>query len=65
VKEWHVTAAQPAKGIEPITVNVLAITPDHAIGLVALPALGNWVFRFTLRTTDIDESTVTTTFTAR
>jgi copper transport protein len=63
VKQWTVTAALPSKGIAPITASVLGITADHAIAEVSLPATGAWVFSFTLRTTDIDEATVTTDFT--
>ncbi len=62
VQEWRITAALPAEGIEPIDVAVLQITPDHAIGQVTLPTAGAWTFSFTVRTTEIDESTVTTVF---
>ncbi|BFU46710.1 copper resistance protein CopC [Krasilnikovia sp. MM14-A1004] len=61
VVEWTATAALPAKGIEPIEVPLLRITDFHAIGDVALPAAGDWTFKFTLRTSDIDQSTVTMT----
>jgi copper transport protein len=61
VLEWQVTAGQPAKGIEPITVPTLKITDDHAVGQAQLPTPGPWEFKFTLRTTDIDEATVTAT----
>jgi copper transport protein len=62
VKEWTVTASLPDQGIENLGVSVLPVTPDHAIGQVTLPQAGTWTFSFTLRTSDIDESTVTTTF---
>jgi copper transport protein len=61
VVEWRATAALPAKGIEPIDVPLLRITDFHAIGDVALPSPGDWTFRFTLRTSDIDQSTVSMT----
>jgi copper transport protein len=61
VVEWTATAALPAKGIEPIRVPLLRITDSHAIGDVALPAAGNWTFKFTLRTSDIDQSTLSMT----
>ena len=61
VVEWRATAALPAKGIEPIDVPLLRITDFHAIGDVALPAAGDWTFKFTVRTSDIDQSTVTMT----
>ncbi|GAB1645295.1 copper resistance CopC/CopD family protein [Krasilnikovia sp. MM14-A1259] len=61
VVEWTATAALPAKGIEPIDVPLLRITDFHAIGDVGLPAAGDWTFKFTVRTSDIDQSTVTMT----
>jgi len=61
VVEWTATAALPAKGIEPIEVPLLRITDFHAIGDVALPAAGDWTLKFTVRTTDIDQSTLTMT----
>jgi copper transport protein len=59
VVEWTATAALPAKNIEPIEVPLLRITDFHAIGDIALPMAGEWTFKFTLRTSDIDQSTVT------
>jgi copper transport protein len=59
VKEWTATAALPSQGIEPITINLLALLPNHTTGQVTLPAAGQWTFSFTLRTTDIDEATST------
>jgi copper transport protein len=61
VVEWTATAALPAKGIEPIEVPLLRISDFHAIGDVALPAAGEWTLKFTVRTTDIDQSTLTMT----
>jgi copper transport protein len=63
VQQWTVTAALPAQGIEPIPVTTLSLAEDHAIGQVTLPAAGVWTFAFTLRTSAVDEDTVTTTFT--
>jgi copper transport protein len=59
VVEWSATAALAAKGIEPIEVPLLRITDFHAIGDIALPSAGDWTFKFTVRTSDIDESTLT------
>jgi copper transport protein len=59
VKQWRVTAALPAQGIEAIDVAVLALTADHATGQVSLPAAGTWRFSFTVRTSEIDQSFVT------
>ncbi|MEU4694248.1 copper resistance protein CopC [Actinoplanes sp. NPDC023714] len=61
VVEWKATAALEAKGIEPIEIPLLRITDFHAIGDIALPQAGDWTFRFTARTSDIDQSTVSTT----
>jgi copper transport protein len=61
VVEWTATAALPAKGIEPIEVPLLRITDFHAIGDIALPQSGAWTFKFTVRTSDIDQSTLTMT----
>lgn len=60
VAEWSVRAALPQQGIEPIDASVLAVTPDHAIGQVGLPVAGTWTFTFTLRTSEIDQSSVST-----
>ncbi|MFI7598834.1 copper resistance CopC/CopD family protein [Actinoplanes sp. NPDC049681] len=61
VVEWTGTAALPAKGIEPIEIPLLRITDFHAVGDIALPAAGEWTFKFTVRTSDIDQSTLTMT----
>ncbi len=61
VVEWTVTAALPARDIEPSTIgNLEVISDSHAIARATLPVRGTWTFTFTLRTTDIDEATVTT-----
>jgi len=60
VKQWTVRASAPAQGIEPIDASVLPLTPDHATATIGLPTAGRWTFTFTLRTTEIDQSTVTT-----
>jgi copper transport protein len=65
IKEWQVKASAPTLGIEPIDANILPLTADHATGQIGLPSAGDWIFSFTLRTTDIDQSTVTTTITVR
>ncbi len=58
IKQWQVRASMPAQGIESIDATILPITPDHAIGQIGLPTAGTWTFTFTMRTTDIDQSTV-------
>lgn len=61
VEEWKVTVELPSAGIEPINVPVLRIPPEHATGTIALPSPGDWVFRFTLRISEIDQDTVAAT----
>jgi copper transport protein len=61
VVEWSGTAALPAKGIEPIQVPLLRITDFHAIGDIALPSAGQWTLKFTMRTSDIDETSLSMT----
>ncbi|MGW9193206.1 copper resistance CopC/CopD family protein [Micromonospora chersina] len=61
VQEWKATAALPSAGIEPITVPLLPLTDNHATGEISLPAAGQWQLRFTVRTSDIDQATVTAT----
>ena len=63
VVEWSGTAALPAKGIEPISIPLLRITDFHAVGDIALPQAGQWTFKFTARTSDVDEQTLTMTAT--
>ncbi|HEX6681645.1 MAG TPA: copper resistance protein CopC [Candidatus Limnocylindrales bacterium] len=61
VEEWKTTAALPSGGIEPLDVPTLKIPPNHATATIQLPTPGEWVFSFTLRTTEIDQDTVTAT----
>ncbi|MER7334965.1 MULTISPECIES: copper resistance protein CopC [unclassified Micromonospora] len=61
VVEWRATAALPAAGIEPIEVPLLPLTDNHATGEINLPAAGEWQLRVTVRTSDIDQATVTAT----
>ncbi|WP_433301455.1 copper resistance protein CopC [Actinoplanes sp. CA-030573] len=61
VVEWTGTAALASKGIEPIAIPLLRITDFHAVGDIALPSAGQWTFKFTARTSDIDEQTLTMT----
>jgi copper transport protein len=61
VVEWTATAALPAKNIEPIEIPLLRITDFHAVGDIALPMAGEWTLKFTIRTSDIDQSNLTMT----
>jgi copper transport protein len=59
VLEWRATATQAGGATEAVDVALLPITEDHAIGQVTIPAAGTWEIRFTLRTTEIDQASVT------
>jgi copper transport protein len=61
VLEWKATAAQPAAGVEPTDIPVLRILDYRSFGEISLPTAGQWQFRFTLRTTEIDQASVTAT----
>ncbi|MDG4793948.1 copper resistance protein CopC [Micromonospora sp. WMMD1082] len=65
VAEWTITAALPAAGIEPVTVEVEALEPHHGSAEIHFPVAGDWTLRVTARTSEIDRSTVTTTVTIR
>jgi copper transport protein len=57
--------ALPSAGIEPIEVPLLPLTDNHATGEISLPASGEWQLRVTVRTSDIDQATVTATVPVR
>ncbi|MFF5233994.1 copper resistance CopC/CopD family protein [Dactylosporangium sp. NPDC000521] len=59
VAEWKATAALPAKGIEPIVVPILSLTPDHATGSVTLTPAGTWEMKFTVRVDEFNQTTIT------
>lgn len=61
VLEWRATAALPDQGVEPIEVALLPLTDNHATGEISLPSPGSWQFSFTIRISDIDQATVTST----
>ena len=58
VAEWSGTAALPAQGVEPISIPLLAVTPDHASGQVELPTSGTWQLRITVRTDETHQASV-------
>jgi copper transport protein len=60
VVEWRVTAALPAQGIEAIAVPIVELAENHGLGQVTLPAPGAWTFTFTIRLSELDEDSVTT-----
>jgi copper transport protein len=59
--EWKLTAALPSRGVEPVTTPLLGIGEHHGIGAVTFPVPGDWQLRFTIRTSEIDQATVSTT----
>ena len=59
VVEWKGTAALPSQGIEPVTIPLLAFTPEHATGQIDLPTTGTWEMRFTVRVDEINQASVT------
>ncbi|WFE27068.1 copper resistance protein CopC [Solwaraspora sp. WMMD791] len=61
VVEWQATAALPASGVEPIEIPLLPLTDNHATGEISLPTTGDWELRITVRISDIDQATVSTT----
>jgi copper transport protein len=63
VEEWRATAALPSAGIEPAEIPLTPLLDDHATGETTLPVAGEWELRFTLRTSEIDQASVTTTVT--
>jgi copper transport protein len=65
VVEWKATAALPTQSIEPITVPLLPVPPNHAVTEVNLPDKGDWQFRFTLRVSDTLQETGSATIPIR
>jgi copper transport protein len=65
VEEWKVTAALPEQGIEPIDNPVVSLLGNQGMGGVNFPMRGNWKLSLTLRISDIDQATVTTTVPVR
>ncbi|WP_326553574.1 copper resistance CopC/CopD family protein [Micromonospora sp. NBC_01813] len=65
VEEWSMTTALPTQDVEPVTAPLLPIDDNHAAGSVAFPVPGEWEVRFTIRLSDIDQATVTTTVAVR
>jgi copper transport protein len=65
VAEWRLTAALPARDVEPVSTPLLGLEPHHALGAVTFAVPGDWELRFTLRISEIDQATVTTTVRVR
>jgi copper transport protein len=61
-EEWTVTTRLLGQGLEPVSAPLLGLIPrHHAIGAVTFAQPGTYELRFTIRTTAIDEASVTTT----
>jgi copper transport protein len=65
VQEWTVTTLLPARDVEPVSTLMLGVADNQAIGALNFPIPGDWEVRFTLRISDIDQATVTTTVPVR
>lgn len=61
VAEWKVTAALPAKGIEPMDNPVATIFGNQGLGGVTFPAPGDRELKMTIRVAEVEQATVTTT----
>ncbi|GGK06394.1 transport integral membrane protein [Pilimelia anulata] len=61
VVEWRATATLPSAGVEEVGIPLVKLTDNHASGQFAPPTAGQWKLRFTVRTSDIDEASVTIT----
>jgi copper transport protein len=59
VQAWTVVASLPSQGLSE-NLGVSVISETHAVTEAILPVPGNWKFTFTLRTTAIDEDSVST-----
>jgi copper transport protein len=61
-EEWTVTTRLLGQGLEPVSAPLLGLIPrHHAVGAVTFAQPGTYELRFTIRTTAIDEASVTTT----
>jgi copper transport protein len=64
-EEWTITSRLlGADDLQPVSQPMLGLLPrNHAAGAVTFPLPGTYQIKFTVRTTDVDEDTVTTTVT--
>jgi copper transport protein len=62
-QQWTVTSRLLGdQGLEPVSEPLLPLLPrHHAAGAITFPLSGTYEIKFTVRTTDVDEDTVTTT----
>ncbi|MDW5326002.1 FixH family protein [Plantactinospora sp. KLBMP9567] len=60
VAELRVSLRLPAKDLGPLTVPLTNAGPGHYLGTVTLPLPGRWEMGVTVRTSDVDQTTVRT-----
>jgi copper transport protein len=61
VVEWTATATLAVDELGPISMALSPAFASHAVGRIHLPRAGAWELRLTLRTSEIDQATVSTT----
>ena len=61
VAEFKMTAALPGKGIEPMDNPLAPLLGNQGLGGVNFPVPGDWQLSLTIRTSEVDQATVTTT----
>jgi copper transport protein len=60
--EWTVTSRLLDQDLEPVSQPLLPLIPrHHAVGAITFPLPGTYEIKFTVRISDIDQATVTTT----
>jgi copper transport protein len=59
VKVWSGTASRPERGMKGLDLGLLALTSDHAVGQVRLPATGTWRLTLTVVDANLDSATMT------
>ncbi|GAB2606124.1 copper resistance protein C [Paractinoplanes abujensis] len=65
VLEWKVSVSLPAQGVEAIDAPVATVVDNQGLGAVTFPIAGDWQLSMTLRVSEIDQATVTTTVPVR
>jgi copper transport protein len=64
-EQWTVSSRLLGRDLEPVTQPMLPLIPrNHAAGAITFPFPGTYELKFTVRVSDIDEATVTTSIKA-
>jgi copper transport protein len=64
-EQWTVSSRLLGRDLEPVTQPMLPLIPrNHAAGAITFPFPGTYQLKFTVRVSDIDEATVTTSIKA-